>query len=48
MGENVLSPHSRGVTPTETDLFSKASTGPLNREKAERLPETVVVVVVVG
>lgn len=50
MDENVLSPHSRRVTPTETDLLFKSQHRTPNKEvtapdKAERLPETVVVAV---
>lgn len=50
MDENVLSPHSKRVTETETDLLFKSQHRTLNKEvtaieKAERLPETVVVAV---
>lgn len=45
MDENVLSPHSRRVTATETDLLFKSQHRTPNKEvtaleKAEGLPET--------
>lgn len=50
MDENVLSPNSRRATPTETDLLFKSQYRTPYKEvtapdKAERLPETVVVAV---